>query len=150
VQQYRKGLHQLVVWAKRLDELHRLVMLAASAGLSWLRKLLFTQLEPGCMCRTLSGGQDQANQSLLSSYAHGWALTEGAARWARSAVWSRSFTVRRMADGSTGVVAMVPILDMIDHSPSMEVVWHTGPQGDQDFQFAPLCDVPQVTTMPQL
>jgi hypothetical protein len=106
--------------------------------------ILLIHLWHGCTCRTLSGDEQQAGQSVLSSYANGWALSEAAARWARSVVWSRSFTVKRMADGSTGVVAMVPILDMIDHSPSMEVVWHTGPQGDEDFQFAPLCDVPQV------
>ncbi len=33
---------------------------------------------------------------------------------------------------------------MIDHSPDMEAVWHTGPAGTDDFTFAPLVPVPKV------
>jgi hypothetical protein len=84
--------------------------------------------------------------SVLSTYRNGWALTEAAARWARSVVWSRSFTVRHMADGSHNVVAMVPVLDMIDHSSEREVVWHTGMEGTDDFQFVSLQGVPKVST----
>jgi len=85
--------------------------------------------------------------SVLSTYRNGWALTEAAARWARSVVWSRSFTVRHMADGSHNVVAMVPVLDMIDHSPEREVVWHTGMEGTDDFQFVSLQGVPKGLVM---
>lgn len=59
-------------------------------------------------------------------------------------VWSRAFTVRRMADGSSNVVALVPVLDMIDHSPARDVVWHTGMDGTEHFQFVPLQAVPRV------
>mmetsp|Transcript_13165 Transcript_13165/g.28231 ORF Transcript_13165/g.28231 Transcript_13165/m.28231 type:complete len:1436 (-) Transcript_13165:969-5276(-) len=79
----------------------------------------------------------------LSRYRDGWAMTPEAACWARSTVWSRAFTVHQLADGKRNVVAMVPVLDMIDHSPAVEVVWHTGPQGDQDFQFVPLHGTPK-------
>jgi hypothetical protein len=46
--------------------------------------------------------------------------------------------------GRRAVAAMVPVLDMIDHSPDMEAVWHTGPAGTDDFTFAPLVPVPKV------
>ena len=80
---------------------------------------------------------------VLTTYQGGWALTPEAARWARSTVWSRAFTVHQLA-GSSAVVALVPVLDMIDHSPDVEVVWHTGPDGSEDFQFATLTPVKQV------
>lgn len=87
---------------------------------------------------------------MLSTYNNGWALTEAAARWARSVVWSRSFTVRRMANGAQNVVAMVPVLDMIDHSSEREVVWHTGMDGSEGFQFVSLNQVQKVSVfLPQ-
>lgn len=52
--------------------------------------------------------------------------------------------MRRMADGSSNVVALVPVLDMIDHSPARDVVWHTGMDGTEHFQFVPLQAVPRV------
>ena len=86
-----------------------------------------------------------SGSSVLRTFRDGWALTEAAARWARSTVWSRSFTVKSLADGARNVVAMVPVLDMIDHNPSMEVVWHTGPDGQETFQFCPLQPIPKVS-----
>lgn len=80
---------------------------------------------------------------MLASFQQGWALSLEAARWARSTVWSRSFTVQHLC-GKRSAVALVPVLDMIDHSPDVEVVWHTGPDGAEDFQFAPLTAVVKV------
>ncbi|GFH11636.1 uncharacterized protein HaLaN_07168 [Haematococcus lacustris] len=62
-------------------------------------------------------------------------------------VWSRSFTVRRLADGTTNAVALVPVLDMIDHSPAMEVVWHTGALGDEPFQYTTLTALKKGTVL---
>ena len=130
---------------------------------------------------------------VLSTYRDGWALSPDAARWARSTVWSRAFTVHRLlppsspsstaaaaaasaaddtsvrlqpdvptpapplslplrpcipapvvAPAPTPVVALVPVLDMTDHNPNAEVVWHTGPDGSEDFQFCPLTPVSKV------
>lgn len=106
----------------------------------------FTCPIPLCHC---SAAQPPGSPpGVLSTYKGGWGLTEAAARWARSSVWSRSFTVRSLADGSRNAVAMVPVLDMIDHSPSIEVVWHTGMDGSEPFQFVPLAAVPQVGCQP--
>lgn len=32
-------------------------------------------------------------------------------------------------------IALVPVLDMLDHSPAAHVAWHTGPAGTNSFQF---------------
>jgi len=85
----------------------------------------------------------------------GWPLSLAAARWARSAVWSRAFTVRRAAallgacgagaggggDGSADpaaagpVTALLPLIDMLDHAPGADVAWHTGPEGADHLAF---------------
>lgn len=88
-----------------------------------------------------SGAADSTG--VLSSFEEGWALTAKAACWARSTVWSRAFTVHQLCGGSS-VVALVPVLDMTNHSPEAEVVWHTGPDGKEDFQFVTLTSVPKV------
>ena len=44
---------------------------------------------------------------LLAHAEGGWALTPEASRWARSAVWSRSFSIKRLAGGG-GTEAPVP------------------------------------------
>ncbi len=95
-----------------------------------------------CLCS--KGRPSDAPPSVLVAYRNGWALKLQAARWARSTVWSRSFTVRQLANGARNVVAMVPVLDMIDHSPDVEVVWHTGRDGTEPFQFMPLSAVNKV------
>jgi hypothetical protein len=83
---------------------------------------------------------------VLRSYRGGWALKLHAARWARSTVWSRAFTIRALAGGlQRNVVALVPVLDMIDHSPHADVVWHTGRDGNEPFQFMPLLPAPKVS-----
>ncbi len=95
---------------------------------------------------------------VLSGYRNGWAFSHEAARWARSTVWSRSFTVHRLRRGDKTVgpvVALIPVLDMIDHSPDVEVVWHTGPDGKGDFQFCPVSPIkkasePSVSSSPPL
>ncbi|KAG1666307.1 hypothetical protein FOA52_004788 [Chlamydomonas sp. UWO 241] len=92
--------------------------------------------------RSFVAGAGGGRPGVLSRYDGGWALTADAARWARSTVWSRSFTVHALR-GRSGVVALVPVLDMIDHSPDVEVVWHTGPDGSSPFQFACLGAVPK-------
>ncbi|KAF5838136.1 hypothetical protein DUNSADRAFT_3331 [Dunaliella salina] len=76
--------------------------------------------------------------SVLASYRGGWALTVEAARWARSVVWSRAFTVPHVEGSPPNTVALVPVLDMIDHDPHVEVIWHTGVDGCSDFQFVSL------------
>lgn len=48
--------------------------------------------------------------SSLTSYQGGWGLTVEATRWARSSVWSRSFTIHRLANGESSVVCLVPVL----------------------------------------
>eukprot|EP00955_Chlamydomonas_euryale_P013439 144864-Chlamydomonas_euryale.AAC.8 len=77
----------------------------------------------------------------LALYDSGWALSAAGARWARSTVWSRAFSVHRLSCAAPAV-ALVPVLDMIDHSPDAEVVWHTGPDGSGPFQFVPLMRTP--------
>ena len=32
-------------------------------------------------------------------------------------------------------IALVPVLDMLDHSPAAHVAWHSGPTGTENFQF---------------
>lgn len=96
----------------------------------------------------------------LTSFREGWALTSDAARWARSTIWSRAFTIHRIKTqqgknvtredrppiirNNTPVIALVPVLDMIDHDPDVEAVWHTGPEGIQDFQFNPISSFSKV------
>ncbi|MEW5305262.1 MAG: hypothetical protein WDW36_007817 [Sanguina aurantia] len=106
VEQHRPHLHQLAAWMVRLEQIHR-------------------SLAPAC----------SAAPCPLTSYRDGWGLTVAATRWARSSVWSRSFTIHRLANGESSVVCLVPVLDMLDHNPAAEVVWHTWPEGDKDFQF---------------
>ncbi|GAX85353.1 hypothetical protein CEUSTIGMA_g12770.t1, partial [Chlamydomonas eustigma] len=125
IEDYLPGLQQLASWMTMLEEQYRSLNPT-------------TSLTP------------------LSKYRNGWAFTVEAARWARSTVWSRSFTVHRLEGcmaaaepspyscSSTALlhqdpaVALIPVLDMIDHSPDVEVVWHTGPEGRDDFHFCPV------------
>jgi len=65
-----------------------------------------------------------------------WGRGAGAARWARSSVWSRGFNVHRLGHRGAlleGVVAMVPVVDMLDHDPGHGAAWHTGREGAEDF-----------------
>lgn len=32
-------------------------------------------------------------------------------------------------------IALIPVLDMLDHHPSRHVAWHTGPTGKDNLQF---------------
>ena len=68
-----------------------------------------------------------------------WAASCEGVRWARSTIWSRSFTIHRLKGVREPTIALIPVLDMIDHDPQMEVVWDTGPEGDEDFQWRALC-----------
>ena len=47
-------------------------------------------------------------------------------------------------------IALVPVLDMLDHSPAVHVAWHTGPTGTDDFQFITHTATEQATPPPLL
>lgn len=32
-------------------------------------------------------------------------------------------------------IALIPVLDMLDHNPHQHVAWHTGSTGQDNFQF---------------
>ena len=32
-------------------------------------------------------------------------------------------------------ICLCPVSDLLDHNPSRHVAWHTGPDGQDDFQF---------------
>lgn len=32
-------------------------------------------------------------------------------------------------------IALIPVLDMLDHNPQQHVAWHTGRQGKDNFHF---------------
>ncbi|KAL6761322.1 hypothetical protein V8C86DRAFT_881423 [Haematococcus lacustris] len=141
VAQYMPGLHQLASWMARLHELHRETQLASmDQGVSPIEAAT-------AVTSTDMPAAQRSGRTLLATYESGWCLSLAAARWARSTVWSRSFTVRRLADGTTNAVAMVPVLDMIDHSPAMEVVWHTGALGDEPFQYTTLTALKKGTVL---
>lgn len=53
-------------------------------------------------------------------------------------VWSRAFTVPALRGCPPNTVALVPVLDMIDHAPGVEAAWHTGRDGASDFTFVTL------------
>eukprot|EP00884_Botryococcus_braunii_P021114 jgi/Botrbrau1/7687/Bobra.0159s0125.1 len=72
-----------------------------------------------------------------------WAGTPEALLWVRSTVWSRSFNVRLKGHGDRKTLALVPLVDMLDHSPAFHVVWHTGPSSTEAFHFVTLTPVPQ-------
>lgn len=140
---YRGGLDQLAAWLARLEELRG--QLAAGRG---------------------DGRGRAAGPGPLA----GRGASLEAARWARSAVWSRAFAVRGVVTGGgaagdgvaaaaqrqaqvggpgapprpPAVVCLVPLLDMADHHPNQRVGWHTGPQGGGDFKFVTLKPIPKV------
>lgn len=77
---YTTGLQQLNGWLIRLEELHH-------------QHLQHSQQQQQPCCSSLAGD------------AGGWGLSLSAVKWARSAVWSRAFTVRGLDIGSNRVAA---------------------------------------------
>ncbi|CAG9460311.1 unnamed protein product [Pedinophyceae sp. YPF-701] len=72
--------------------------------------------------RTGDGGGCIAEATITGE--RGWGLTELAAKWARSSVWSRAFNVHELGDhGKT--ICLVPVIDMLDHNPGHQAAWHT-------------------------
>jgi hypothetical protein len=133
-----------------------------SAGLEQLHSWLHRLEQLRCHQQPGAGGT-------LATADGGWGLTRAAVRWARSAVWSRAFTIRGLAtsgassssssnsSGSsagaqTPVVALVPVLDMCDHHPEQRMAWRvvSAPEMMQEqrpqqvFQFTTLKPVAKV------
>jgi hypothetical protein len=77
VAHYTAGLQQLHGWLLRLEQIHQ------------QQQQQQQQQE-----------QQQQGGSTLSSAAGGWGLTPEAVKWARSAVWSRAFTIKELDIGS--------------------------------------------------
>ena len=64
----------------------------------------------------------------LATFNGGWCVSEEGARWARSTVWSRAFNLPTRADEDTpahaaAAAALVPVADMMDHSPVAGMAW---------------------------
>ncbi|GIL66105.1 hypothetical protein Vafri_19712 [Volvox africanus] len=153
---YRPGLERLVAAMKRLLEIHSRVHAERALAEAVVDPADGSLSERGAAA---SSPGDPDPLLLLQE----WACSLEAARWARSAVWSRSFTVRGLrADGGascrptedggreveSGIahpvemvqerrlhVCQVPVLDMIDHVEGCQAVWHTGPCGTDDFMW---------------
>ncbi|GLC77474.1 hypothetical protein PLESTF_001939700 [Pleodorina starrii] len=162
---YTPGLSRLAAAMRRLAEIH--------AG---LRREAEGEGEAEGVAKE-AGGEGGDRSPVPDPLLSGWPCSLEAARWARSAVWSRSFTVRGLVRGGGGSgggwgddvpgpgteltaaeaeagegagegaagmgrrreperrleVCQVPVLDMIDHSEGCSAVWHTGPEGRDEF-----------------
>ncbi|BDA40695.1 probable actin-histidine N-methyltransferase at N-terminal half [Coccomyxa sp. Obi] len=64
-----------------------------------------------------------------------WGTSEEALKWAKSTVWSRAFNITFLGDAQEASIALIPVLDMLDHNSQQHVAWHTGSQGKDNFQF---------------
>ncbi|CAL8466995.1 g6531 [Coccomyxa elongata] len=64
-----------------------------------------------------------------------WGTSEEVLKWAKSTVWSRAFNIASMGDAQEASIALIPVLDMLDHNPQQHVAWHTGRQGKDNFHF---------------
>ncbi|KAK9916904.1 hypothetical protein WJX75_008596 [Coccomyxa subellipsoidea] len=73
--------------------------------------------------------------NVLEEEAGQWAMSETALKWAKSTVWSRSFNIKSLGAAQKESIALIPVLDMLDHNPHQHVAWHTGSTGQDNFQF---------------
>lgn len=76
---------------------------------------------------------------------HGWGASEAGVRWARSTVWSRAFNLPGPSPPPNPNpdhypnprppprVALVPVVDMLDHDPGVAVAWTAGGDGRGEF-----------------
>ena len=52
-----------------------------------------------------------------------------------SCSWIQMTPVGRAGRHGARIVALVPVIDMLDHAPGHRISWTTGAEGDQDFQL---------------